>query len=517
MNSIFLVTPTTIVSRHSRLWLIATISLALAGFQTVFAAGPATSVLIQSGTPQTVISGLFVGDKAEITVQLTTNDLNENGEGEPVVIFSSGGFLVVLGTYSVPRLYTFTATQINESIEAYIAGYDGDESALVTVAVNSNVKQRFTAEQKALLAELQQSFFRLTLIIKTATAILPGGLYGKALGMLTDGKITGPTWDLAQRLGQLARDPSDPNFTSIFTPVIPALPPVTTSDPALQPLADAINALIGKEEEGIGYAAAMQVAIDRAQGASDAGNSFWEGQQLQALARYQTALARVLNALPSLLTNFKDALLAAGVPHTSITPQNVLDTERDIALHGLSPAEIQTLVQLGATTDEINQIRNVLVVQDINAVAGDFPNRIADANFLATLRAAAFALNPDTTPPNINASANPARIWPPDHRGAQVTISGSMSDDLSGIDPASATFAVVDEYGALQPSGSFTVQDDGTFSFTLQLDAWRDGKDLDGRHYSINLTAADNAGNIATRTISVLVPHDQGEKKLLKL
>ncbi|MEN3369059.1 MAG: large repetitive protein [Verrucomicrobiota bacterium] len=510
-------TPITIVLRLLRLWLIATVSLALGGLQTVIAAGPATSVLIQSGTPQTVISGLFVGDKVEITVQLTTNDLNENGEGEPVVIFSSGGFLVVLGTYSVPRLYTFTATQINERIEAYIAGYDGDESALVTVAVNSNVKQRFTAEQKAALAQLQQEFDVLGLTIKVATTIICNGPFDAKLACRAADKISALQNRLANKLGRLALDPSDPNFMSIFTPVIPALPPVTTSDPASQPLADAINALISKEEEGIGYAGAMQVAIDRAQGAVDAGDTFWEGQQLIALARYQTALARVLDALPSLLTNLKDALLAAGVPHTSITPQNVFDTERDIALHGLSSDEIQTLVQLGATNDEIDEIKNVMMVQDINAVAGDFPDKIADASFLATLHGTALALNPDNTPPNITVSADPARIWPPDHRGAQVTISGSVSDDLSGIDPTSATFVVMDEYGAVQPTGSFTIQNDGTFSFALQLDAWRDGKDLDGRHYSIHVTAADNAGNIATRTISVLVPHDQGEKKLLKL
>jgi hypothetical protein len=87
---------------------------------------------------------------------------------------------------------------------------------------------------------------------------------------------------------------------------------------------------------------------------------------------------------------------------------------------------------------------------------------------------------------------------------------------LSGVDPGSGNFAVVDEYGVAQPSGSFTIQDNGSFSFVFQLEAWRDGKDLDGRHYSISVTAADTAGNTATKTVGILVPHDQGEKKLVK-
>jgi hypothetical protein len=45
----------------------------------------------------------------------------------------------------------------------------------------------------------------------------------------------------------------------------------------------------------------------------------------------------------------------------------------------------------------------------------------------------------------------------------------------------------------------------------IQLKAWREGKDLDGRSYTISLVAIDLAGNEARVETSVIVPHDPGK------
>ena len=42
----------------------------------------------------------------------------------------------------------------------------------------------------------------------------------------------------------------------------------------------------------------------------------------------------------------------------------------------------------------------------------------------------------------------------------------------------------------------------------IQLEAWRDGTDMDGRHYTITYVITDNAGNQSTASTTVLVPHD---------
>jgi hypothetical protein len=115
----------------------------------------------------------------------------------------------------------------------------------------------------------------------------------------------------------------------------------------------------------------------------------------------------------------------------------------------------------------------------------------------------------DTTAPAVTASANPSVLWPPDGKMVPVTVSGTIIDVLSGIDPASAGFSVVDDYGLIQPSGPVTVNADGTYSFTVLLEARRRGDDRAGRHYAITVQANDLAGNVGSATVVVTVPHDR--------
>ena len=83
-------------------------------------------------------------------------------------------------------------------------------------------------------------------------------------------------------------------------------------------------------------------------------------------------------------------------------------------------------------------------------------------------------------------------------RVADVTISGTIKDNLSGVDPTTARFTVHDEYGRVQPSGPVTVAADGSYSFTLALRTFVRAKDTDGRLYTIRVSAADNAGKSRT-------------------
>jgi hypothetical protein len=91
-----------------------------------------------------------------------------------------------------------------------------------------------------------------------------------------------------------------------------------------------------------------------------------------------------------------------------------------------------------------------------------------------------------------------------------VTISGTITDTGSGVNLSSGSFAVSDEYGTVQPSGTFTINPDGTYLFTVNLEASRRGSDKNGRQYTISVFAKDNAGNLGSSSIIVTVPHDQG-------
>jgi hypothetical protein len=116
----------------------------------------------------------------------------------------------------------------------------------------------------------------------------------------------------------------------------------------------------------------------------------------------------------------------------------------------------------------------------------------------------------DRTAPTITLAASVVRLWPPNGGLVPDTFSGAVQDALSGVDPESVIFHVVDEYGEVQPMGPVALGAGGTFAFTVPLEARRLGTDRDGRTYQVIVSAKDGAGNQATASIAVVVPHDQG-------
>jgi hypothetical protein len=115
----------------------------------------------------------------------------------------------------------------------------------------------------------------------------------------------------------------------------------------------------------------------------------------------------------------------------------------------------------------------------------------------------------DTTSPTITVVGNPTTLWPPNGKIVPVTVSGTITDLGSGVNTSTAVYAVTDEYGILQPSGSVAVGPSGKYSFTIQLEASRRGDDPTGRHYTINVRAKDNAGTSGAASADVSVPHDR--------
>ena len=108
----------------------------------------------------------------------------------------------------------------------------------------------------------------------------------------------------------------------------------------------------------------------------------------------------------------------------------------------------------------------------------------------------------DTGAPFVTATASPSTA-PKGPKPINVTVSGSVTDSVSGI--SSASFNVIDEYGVTQPSGPVTVQANGSYSFTLSLPATKNGSDKDGHLYTIVVRAFDQAGNSATATATLRI------------
>ena len=108
----------------------------------------------------------------------------------------------------------------------------------------------------------------------------------------------------------------------------------------------------------------------------------------------------------------------------------------------------------------------------------------------------------DTAPPGITLNANPSVLWPPNNKLTDVTISGSITDDISGVDKASITLMVDNA------KKEVSLDNNGNFRIVVPLLASRIGTEIEGKKYYINLTSSDNAGNTANASYAILVPHD---------
>jgi uncharacterized lipoprotein YddW (UPF0748 family) len=118
-------------------------------------------------------------------------------------------------------------------------------------------------------------------------------------------------------------------------------------------------------------------------------------------------------------------------------------------------------------------------------------------------------LNVDTTAPTITLTATPSQIWPPNGRLVNVSINGTGADSVSGL--ASVSYVVTDEYGL--PLGipvRVLSGNSSEWSESLGVEARREGADSDGRLYVVVATITDLAGNTASASTNIVVPHDRG-------
>jgi len=124
-------------------------------------------------------------------------------------------------------------------------------------------------------------------------------------------------------------------------------------------------------------------------------------------------------------------------------------------------------------------------------------------------------LNLDMTPPLLACAADPSELWPANHKMVPVTIAIDFSDPISGTDGFWLTAVVSDEpdtgNGGDKPNDiqGFDLGIDDTIG---ELRAERDGEGP-GRTYMLDYACQDIAGNGATCSTAVAVPHDQGNGK----
>lgn len=107
----------------------------------------------------------------------------------------------------------------------------------------------------------------------------------------------------------------------------------------------------------------------------------------------------------------------------------------------------------------------------------------------------------DTSPPTISgARANPAVLWPPNHKMVNVTVEYAASDESGSVDCALDTVTSNETLAA----SDWMILD----AHHVELISERTGAGL-GRTYTIPITCVDPSGNTATEPVIVTVPHDR--------
>lgn len=121
---------------------------------------------------------------------------------------------------------------------------------------------------------------------------------------------------------------------------------------------------------------------------------------------------------------------------------------------------------------------------------------------------------PDTTPPTVTCSVTPNSIWPPNHKMVNVNASVSVTDAGSG--PAGFTLVSVTSNEPDNGLGDGDTANDiqgwaiGTPDTSGQVRAERSGRGS-GRVYTLTYAGMDQAGNSASCSTTISVPHDKGK------
>jgi YVTN family beta-propeller protein len=411
-----------------------------------------------------------VGDTITGTAFLLSTNVNENGEGEVLQVTSSGGELnVTTASHNLPTPFSYVATANNETLTGLI-GIDGDE--VCTISARAYPPPPAPSPPQGISHETKHIFNVIALIL----AILVVAPLAVTLGLLACsppfsalciGLIYGAAGAgvLTAIASFIANEPSDPNFTVIATPNIPNIPPIAVGPGVTQAEVDAFNALIPNQAAFFGIGVAAVTSANRAQGAFDAGNSFWQARQTQAATLYLTELGSLLPQQVQLLAALHDALVAAGVS-VNFTSSDVLRFEQQIAGNGLPPQLVQDLTTFGADQATINQIKNLLIVQDINAVPGNFPANLVSPNLSTALQAAAKESSGETIEIKPGSSFPPP-VNPESMGVIPVALLSSDTFDATKVDPQSVKFG---PFAAVAVhSSTKDVNGDGKLDLLLQF------------------------------------------------
>lgn len=325
-----------------------------------------------------------IGDRIQVTATLSSSDPNENGDGEALLITTSGGeFTTTDSIYALSQVYPpYTATAANETITGTNLRFDRDESCGLSATITSNAW--LMPPQKAAASTLANFSGGIGTAAGVLAAACTGTFVSAPICGLPAVQVAAVSYGLAYSLNNLAKDPVDNNYTQLVKPVFPNAPLVfgSTVPPNVAAVA---SRLFYVQEREIGFSGALYTTANRA--ATAAANGATTYVMLQT--NYANKLAQKLAALAALEARTRKELkywiVITGID-TTLTAAQVLQFEMNVSANRLPPAVMSALQSLGVTDpNAIDLITNVAIVQDTNTVAGPVSSSLASHALIASL------------------------------------------------------------------------------------------------------------------------------------
>jgi hypothetical protein len=255
------------------------------------------------------------------------------------------------------------------------------------VSISVNGTHRFTQTQKNVLIGITGGFGTASGISWTVAEACTLAIITGPVCTAPAGLIAALTATVAAASGTLlAIDPIDLNYTVIPIPSPPSFTPVTAGNGLSQADADAFNAVLTNEAQMVGVLRATITSVNRASGAESVGNTFWAAKQTNAISGFMVQFGGLLTQEANLRGTLVTTLNADNFPAVTITPDEVLSFESNLAFNDWSPLQLSFLQEIGDDRAFIEAMRPLIFTQDINTVAGVIPAAFANQQLITTLR-----------------------------------------------------------------------------------------------------------------------------------
>ncbi|MHB8484616.1 MAG: Ig domain-containing protein [Candidatus Acidiferrales bacterium] len=232
-----------------------------------------------------------------------------------------------------------------------------------------------------------------------------------------------------------AADPTDTNYTVIAMPVppsinIPAPDPSWTS--AQVAAFNSLKTYILTTEQIIGLSEAEITSVNRAEGANEASDTYWEQQQIAALKQYTHLEALDLQLLLAQNTQLQTTYSQSGFPDFSVSVAEMTQFELGIAASGLPSDLRQQLTALGVDSQGLEFLQNALSSFNPRDVSGDITQNFVPSSSAASMiqqLAASFLTNGGPVVPS-----------PPSSTACNGVYNGTFNGDITVSSGQTCTF-----------------------------------------------------------------------------